>query len=170
MKWFERVKCIEDLKQAYFKLAKKYHSDVGGNDETMKEINAEYSELHKRLKDIHRAFSKDGETAEKYYTAETETEECPEDFINIVRELLKLKLAVELCGRWLWISGETKAVKEDLKKLGCKYHGNKQMWSWHYPEDSAKLYKKRKPWTMAEIRNGYGSVKLKVTETEAIEG
>lgn len=168
MKWFRGMECIEDLKQAYFKLAKQYHSDVGGNDEIMKEINSEYSELHKRLKDVHRSMNS-AETGAEFYNARTETAECPEDFINIVRELLKLKLDIELCGRWLWIGGNTRAVKEQLKALGCKWSQKKALWSWHYPEDSTLHYKGRKPWTMEQIRRGYGSVGLKITEKEALE-
>ena len=138
MKWFRGMECIEDLKQAYFKLAKKYHSDVGGNDEIMKEINSEYSELHSRLKDVHRSMFKDGKNSEEFYTSKTETAECPEDFINIVRELLKMGLDVELCGRWLWITGGTKKWAEQLKKLGCRWSPKKVAWSWHYPGTARK--------------------------------
>ena len=54
MKYFSNIKTIEELKKQYFALAKKYHSDItGGSDDIMKQINAEYADLHKRYKDIH---------------------------------------------------------------------------------------------------------------------
>lgn len=153
-KYFKNVDCIEELKKQYFALAKKYHSDItGGNDEIMKEINNQYAELHRRYKDVHRSFKEDKE--EKTYTAETSTAETPEDFITIVMNLLNLGLNVELCGRWLWISGETMPHKDKLKALGCRWCGGKKMWSWHYPEDSSRPHKKA--WNIEKIRNTYGS-------------
>ena len=60
--YFKNVNCIEDLKSQYFTLAKMYHSDInGGNDEDMKAINAEYSELFKKYKDIHKSVREDKE-------------------------------------------------------------------------------------------------------------
>ena len=158
-RWIKNVHCIEELKQAYFALAKQYHSDVGGNDEIMKQINAEYSELHKRLKDIHKSvWNEKRQNDEEYYTARTETQEVPEDFINIVSELLKMNgLDIELCGRWLWIGGETKKHSGTLKKLGCGWHPNKLKWSWHYAKDGGQRYKGKKPWTMEQVRSAYGS-------------
>ena len=152
MKYFSNVNSIEELKKQYFALAKKYHSDItGGSDEIMKEINNEYAELHKKYKDIHKSIKPEEET----YTASEPTSECPEDFINIVNELLKMSLNVELCGRWLWISGDTKPHKDELKALGCKWSSKKAMWSWHYPEDSVKRHKAK---SIEEIRDIYGSV------------
>lgn len=144
---------IEEVKKQYFALAKKYHSDLtGGSDETMKEINAEYSKLHKRFKDIHASIKPEQET----YTAAEPTNECPDDFINIVTALLKMGVNVELCGRWLWVSGDTKPHREDLKAMGCRWSAKKGMWSWHYPEDGVR--RRKKTASMEEIRETYGSV------------
>ena len=65
---------------------------------------------------------------------------------------------VELCGSWLWIDGETYEVREQLKKLGCKWSRNKQKWYWHDPD--------KKGWSngktmMADIRAKYGSQYVK---------
>lgn len=108
MKYFTKISTVEELKKQYFALAKKYHSDInGGSDEIMKAINAEYTELFKVYKDIHQSTKKDAENAT--YTADKTTNEAPVDFINIISELLKMSgIAVELCGRWLWIGGDTK--------------------------------------------------------------
>ena len=152
-KYFKNVDCIEELKKQYFKLAKENHSDInGGDDEAMKEINNEYSELFKKYKDVHRSIKEDSEPT---YTSQTATAEEAADFIGIVRELLKMKLNVELCGRWLWISGDTRARKDELKALGCKWAAKKKMWSWHYPEDGCHSKGKK---SMADIRKIYGSL------------
>lgn len=157
MKYFTIKKnmTIEEVKKQYYKLALKYHSDVtGGNDDAMKEINAEYSELHKKYKDVHASIKEEEE--EETYTAKESTSECPEDFINIVSALLRMGVNVELCGRWLWISGDTKPHKDELKALGCRWSAKKGMWSWHYPEDGKRYHGTTS--TMEEIRDTYGSV------------
>ena len=155
IKYFENVDCIEELKKQYFRLAKENHSDInGGNDEAMKEINAEYTELFKVYKDIHRS-TKEDSTETTYEAAEATAEEAA-DFIGIVRELLRMHLSVELCGRWLWISGDTRAHKDELKALGCKWAAKKKMWSWHYPEDGGRHFRGKR--SMQEIRNKYGTL------------
>lgn len=162
-KWFENVDCIEELKSQYRKLAMKFHPDRGGSNEDMKSINAEYEMLFGKYKDIHRSTREDGP---RVYTAAEPTKETPQDFIRIVTELFKLDgISAELCGRWVWISGDTRKHKDRLKELGCKWSKNKQMWSWHFPEDAAMTYKGKKAWDMGRIRSTFGSEKLE-PETE----
>lgn len=166
--YFKAVDCIEELKKQYYRLAKMYHSDInGGGDEAMKEVNAEYSALFGKYKDIHRSVKED--SPERVYTADKKTSEAPEDFINIIAVLLNMDgLEIELCGRWVWIGGNTKEHKDSLKALGCKWSQNKQMWSWHYPEDRSF---NRKPYSMDKIRSVFGSEKYgKDEERKMIAG
>ena len=44
-KWFSGIEDLKSLKSAYIRLAKQYHPDIGGNDDIMKEINAERDKL-----------------------------------------------------------------------------------------------------------------------------
>lgn len=149
---------VEDLKSLYRKLALENHPDRGGDKVKMQEINAEYAFLFESLKDVHKSSRPDGP---RTYTAEQKTKETPEDFINICAELFKLDgLEVELCGRWLWIGGNTMAHKDRLKALGCKWSKGKQKWSWHFPEDAAMSYKGKKAWSMDRIRLQFGSERL----------
>ena len=62
---------------------------------------------------------------------------------------------VELCGRWLWIGGETMKNKEALKAAGCRWSSTKKLWSWHFAEDGSRWHKGTK--TMSQIRSKYGS-------------
>ena len=50
MKWFQEINNLNELRKLYRKLVVKYHPDNGGSEETIKEINAEYDCLFKRLK------------------------------------------------------------------------------------------------------------------------
>ena len=154
-KFFAGIDNAEDLKKEYFRLAKMFHSDLnGGSDETMKQINAEYDELFRVLRNVHKSTRE--ETAGQTYTAEKETSEVPEDFIGIVSHLLKLDgLNIELVGRWIWISGQTMKHKDALKACGCRWSSSKKMWSWHYSKDDTPYHKREI--SMKEIRNKYGS-------------
>lgn len=159
---------VEDLKSIYRKLALENHPDRGGDKVKMQEINAEYTELFEALKNTHKSTRPDGP---KTYQAAEATKETPEDFINICAELFKLSgLEVELCGRWLWIGGNTRQHKDRLKALGCKWSKNKEKWSWHFPEDAAMSYKGKKSWSMDRIRMQFGSEKLGADSDEARRG
>lgn len=116
MKYFANIKTLDELKAQYRRLAMQYHPDRGGSTEIMQQINAEYERLHERLKAQHNA-----EADEYHQTTETAAE-----FIEIINALIKLSgLVVELCGSWLWIGGETKAHKDELKAMGCRWSQKK---------------------------------------------
>ncbi|MCL2592404.1 MAG: DnaJ domain-containing protein [Defluviitaleaceae bacterium] len=137
----------EALKKAYRKLAQKYHPDTGGDTEKMKVVNVEYAELFEKLKNIHT--NADGEQYTK------DTNETPEEFINIINQLIRFDgVLIEIIGSFIWVSGETKPYKEQLKALKFKWSSNKL--SWYLAPNS---YKKRnhKNYSMDDIRNMYDS-------------
>lgn len=146
MKYFINCKSLEDLKAEYRRLVKLHHPDLGGDTETMKAINDEHDRIFEILKKQHNA------TADEYH----QTTETAEEFRTLINELLKLSgIIVELCGNWVWLSGNTKEHKEALKALGCRWSQNKMMWYWRHPEEGRKHYKGHK--TMTDIRMKYGS-------------
>ena len=61
----------------------------------------------------------------------------------------------ELCGSWVWCSGETKKHKEALKGAGFHWSQNKKKWYWHHEEPGRKW--RRGNTSMADIRRKYGS-------------
>ena len=154
MMYFTGVNTLDELKAAYRRLSLKHHPDCGGDEETMKAINAEHDKLFEALKQKHNA------TADEFH----QTTETPEEFRAIIELLLKLDgLAVELCGSWLWIGGNTREHKEALKALGCKWSKNKMLWSWHHEEAGRKW--RRGNYTMGNIRRKYGSYNVQMSET-----
>ena len=156
--YFSSCHCIEELKELYRQLALKNHPDRGGVEEVMKAINASFDVYFERLKNIHMKPVKEGQpqpTAyeEKYYTASQATEETGEQFRAIINALLSLKgCKVELIGRWIWITGDTRQHKEKLKELGCRYCPKKQAWNYHHPSDASRS---RRPHQMDELRTMY---------------
>lgn len=149
--YFENVQTLDELKAVYRKLAMKHHPDVGGDTETMQRINAEYEAVFERLKAEQNNRAAADTTGKTYATAEQAA-----DFIEIINKLIRMDgLVIELCGRWLWISGDTMKHKDELKAAGCRWSSQKKMWSWHFPEDGG--YKKHKAKSMSYIRARYGS-------------
>lgn len=154
-KYFSNINTIDELKKLYRKLCQLNHPDNGGSTSIMQEINRQYTELFNLLKNKHNA-KVEQEKAANPNTNSKPINECPEEFIYIINELLKLKgLTVELCGSWIWISGDTKQYKEVLKSIGCRWASKKKMWYWRNEKDAC--HGNRKNYTMADIRFKYGS-------------
>lgn len=123
MKFIKDVTTLEELKRVYKKLALKYHPDMGGTDKEMAQINNEYEALFDKLKNTHK--NKEGE----YY--QKETTETPQEWQEIIHKLLTLKMenvSIEVIGAFLWVSGNTKPYKEELKALNMKWSNNKKSW------------------------------------------
>ena len=156
MSYFTNCKTAEELKKAYRTWAKKLHPDLGGNAEEFKQMQNEYEKLWERLKNVHQ--NAQGETYTK------ETDETPQEFIHIINVLITLVgVEVEICGKWIWVSGNTKAHKETLKQLKFKWAHKKQAWYYH-----AEPYKKKShvDYTLDEIRDMFGSQKYDKQQEE----
>lgn len=154
MKWFKDINDLNELRKLYKKLVIKYHPDNNGDEEIIKSINVEYDILFKKFKSGY-------ENSESYKNT-TEKQRQSYDSVKdrMLREMIvKLcrfpELIIEICGVWIWVSGNTKAYKDELKSLGLHYASSKKCWYIHY-DDYVKHGKKTAP--MSYIRNRYGSV------------
>lgn len=146
MKYFTNCKTLEQLKAEYKKLALKNHPDCGGDEQVMKEINKEYDEVFPKLKNIH--VNKDGEAYEK------ENTETVDEFKDIITALMRMEfVTAEVIGSFIWVSGNTKPYKEQLKELGFKWHSKKLCW-YKSPEGYRRSGKKQ--YSMDEIKEMYG--------------
>ncbi|MDD6648284.1 MAG: molecular chaperone DnaJ [Firmicutes bacterium] len=147
MKYFANIKTLEELKKEYKKLALENHPDRGGDVEVMKAINAEYDIMFNKVKDIH--VNAKGETYTK------ENTEAPSEFKDIIDKLIRMEgLEIEIIGCFIWLSGNTRAHKDNIKALGFKWHSTKKMW-YKAPEDYRKRSKKK--YSIEEIRDMYGT-------------
>lgn len=149
MRYFKSVKSVEELKKQYKKLVMQYHPDRNHDTDTtdiMKAINAEYSALFERYKNVHETAN--GET----YTRKEETKEQSADFINIIDKIINFNIDIEIIGDWVWCFNSYE-YRTQLKELGFKYAAKKKAWCWHSGE-----YKKRsrKNISIEEIRDKYG--------------
>lgn len=158
MNYFRNCHTLEELKAEYRKLAKTHHPDMGGDLETMQAINAQYDEAVEHIK--RDPFHADHKRAQK---------EAPDQWRAVVEALIKIpNLIIELCGSWIWITGDTYTHREVIKSAGCIWSSNKRAWYWHAPED---ISMNRKRMTLEEIRMYHGSKVLARTGSgmEALE-
>ena len=146
LKEFKGVEGINEAKKIYKQLAKKLHPDVGGDEESFKLLNAIYTDLieHKIY------FSND-------FKIDIELE-------KIIGLILHFEnITIELVGSWVWVSGDTKEIKEKLKELGFKWASKKKMW--FYGEMKGRNPQEK---SMEEIKSKYGSETLKSKEKKEI--
>ena len=146
LKEFQNVEGINEAKKIYKQLAKKLHPDVGGDEESFKLLNAIYTDLieHKIY------FSND-------FKIDIELE-------KVISLLLHFEnITIELVGSWVWVSGDTKEIKDKLKELGFKWAMKKKMW--YYGEMKSK---NPTPKSMEEIKSKYGSETLKTNDKKKI--
>lgn len=146
MKYFQACRTLEELKKEYRRLCLLHHPDRGGDLRTMQEINDEHDRAFEYLKRQHNAAA----------DAAHQTTETASEFRRVVEALLKLDgLSIELCGSWLWISGNTYLHRDSLKAAGCKWSNGKKMWYWRHSEDATP--RSRRSMDMTYIRTKYGT-------------
>ena len=121
-------------------------------------MQADFEKVWKRLKDIHT--NAQGET----YTNTKETSETAEQYMDIINTLMKVPgIVIELCGSWLWVTGDTFSAKSILKELHFMWSRKKSAWYFHF-----EPYKKRGKVerSMEDIRNMYGSERFQTRTAE----
>ena len=143
---FKNVAGINEAKKIFKMLAKKLHPDVGGDTESFKILNAVYTNLieHKI-----------------YFSSDIKIDIELEKIISLILHFENI--TIELVGSWIWVSGDTKVIKEKLKELGFKWASKKKMW--YFGEMKGKNLK---PKSMNEIKNKYGSKTMKSSIKKSI--
>ncbi|MFK5880122.1 MAG: DnaJ domain-containing protein [Flavobacteriaceae bacterium] len=132
------------IKRAYKKACKKYHPDKGGSEEMMKAVNQAYD----ALKDFEGSVdSGDSEYSEK--------------FNDILNQIVNLPgLIIEICGAWIWVTGDTKEHKDVLGKNGLGFYWASKKKAWYYRPADWKS-KSRGTWDLDKIRATHGSSTVK---------
>lgn len=144
----ERNSDLEGIKNAYRKACSKYHPDRNpAGLEMMKLVNAAYAVL----------------TDGSYNPDNTDfDEECTQglgDELNAaLNAIINFGLTIEICGSWIWVSGDTRPHKDMLKDAGYKWAPVKKMW--HFRPSDSKSWSRGK-FSMDQIRAKHGSTEVK---------
>ena len=150
MSYFKDCKTQDELKAKYKMLAKQHHPDLGGDVEEMKRVNEEYSKALKTV--VHSAGS---------CLSDSEIDDIIRNDEELRRKLYALLgiagIDIELCGTWLWVTGNTKDVKEELKRNGLRWAHKKSAWYFH-----TGTFRKRSKvnYSLDDIRARHGSTSL----------
>jgi len=140
------------LKSAYRQACKKYHPDINPDGlELMKVVNAAYAFLRKHI----------NKWDFNNQTNDTPLTEAMQAIFDKIRHFNKIK--IEVCGAWIWISGDTRPYRKQFKEYGLRWAPKKQQWYWN---DGKYRKKSKRVLDMNEIRTLYGSVEL---ETEPLK-
>ncbi|MFA6741648.1 MAG: hypothetical protein WCR78_09210 [Arcobacteraceae bacterium] len=146
IKEFSEVTGINEAKKVYKTLAKKLHPDVGGSEEEFKLLNAIYNDFIEN---------------KIYFSNEFKIDL---DLEKIISQILHFEnITIELVGSWIWLSGDTKEIKDKLKELGFKWASKKKMW--YYGEMKGKSHGEK---SLDEIKDKYGSKTFKKKEKEKV--
>ena len=168
MKYFKDLNSMEAVKKQYRKLAMKYHPDrPTGDTEIFKQINNEYEQAMEQAKinETKKAKTKKEEDFIKSQYMNSK------NFREKIDKLIVLEgIEIEITGTWLWLRGNTYKYKEYLKsEFNAQWSKSKKCWFISPNKDFRKTrgYKGK---NMSDIRNIYGSTKIKSEGTILIEG
>ena len=129
------------IKTAYRTASKKYHPDRNpAGTEMMKLVNEAYQVLKEFSGDV---------------------EEQQADYGDLLNEALNAiinlpGLFIEICGAWVWVSGDTRNHKATLKQAGYKWASKKKLWYYRPAEYRSHA---RGNVDMDDIRAKYGSTR-----------
>lgn len=167
-KYFKNPKTLEELRKQYRDLLKKFHPDnENGSEEITKEINTEYEQLFKVLKDRHESNTIDRADKKSSYDNmkyNFEEDEMLRDMLNKIIHFSDI--TIEIIGNWLWIGGNTYQYRKELKELGFKWASQKKTWYWH-----SEAFRKRshRNLSMNDIRDYYGSTEVEPENRKKLE-
>jgi hypothetical protein len=137
---------FEKIKAAWRKACFKFHPDRNpAGLEMIKMINEAYEGLKNYAQtDDLKPEESDTNYGEKINAA--------------LNSVMGLNIDIEICGAWVWLSGNTFAVKNTIKKAGFRFARKKK--SWFYRPEKYKS-RNRRTWDMSKIREKHGSKQVK---------
>ena len=156
MKFFSDCKTIDEVKSLYKKLALENHPDRGGDTATMQAINTEYAYACARLA---KGAGLTDEQADREIKLSEEYRQAIEKIIHLPGIL------IEIVGNWIWVTGDTKPVRQTLKEAGFFYASKKV--AWYYRSEWFKTRGNGAP--LEQIRRKYGSETIRSHEKTKLE-
>lgn len=161
---------MDELRSHYRELCLKFHPDKhSDNKEKWNQVFAEmYSEYEMFLGffipgENQRQERKEKSSGTKAQTFDFESET---DIAKMVQDLMQYSgLIIEICGSWLWLTGETYRWRIEIKGLGFRWQDKKKAWyfaGYEFTPHKAKIM------DMKHIRARYGSFEIETGQKQAI--
>lgn len=144
---FKGIEGINEAKKVYRELAKQLHPDVGGTNEMFKLLNQVYNHI-----------------LEHGLSFLDDEEKFDLELERVISKILHFDIVIEVVGSWIWLSGETKSIKEELKEIGFRWRSKKKMWS--YGEMKGK--RNHKEQNIDSIKAKYGCQEVKTKQRTKI--
>ena len=88
----------------------------------------------------------------------SEEEQKKAEILGAISSVGGLGLTVEVCGEWVWVSGDTKPHKETLKSAGFKWSPKKV--NWYFKPSSCKSFW-RGSTPMDTIKANHGCIRVR---------
>ena len=86
--------------------------------------------------------------------------------MEIIEKLIHLDgIEIEICGTWIWLTGNTYFHREYLKEIGCRWSSGHKKWYW----TEAPFYNKSSKKSMERIRLEYGSEKVATVRQDRLQ-
>lgn len=161
MQYFNQCTTIAEVKALYKQLAKQHHPDCGGDTTIMQQINEEYDKACILV-------LRESSTSEEDFEKEMKVSE---EYRQVIGRIINLPgVVIELVGQWIWVTGNTYPVKDQLKEAGLFFASKKAAWYYRSEEYKGRGTDKN----LDEIKAKYGServdkeVKTFVLQQEAL--
>ena len=145
---------FEGMRAAYRRLVMEFHPDKHHANEAEK-----WTELFKALQNEYDEVLQ-GISGEAYETERTSYAK-EKTIQEKLEELMRIPgIVIDLCGCWLWITGDTFNAKDTLKALGFKWSKSKKSWCWGLTMTDRK--KQRAKYSKLEdVYNAFGRESFK---------
>lgn len=148
MKYFKDCSTLNEVKQAYRNLAKVHHPDKGGDLATMQAINSEYAFVIRKI-------ASGADLSSEQMENEILNAEAYQKAINTIINLEGI--TIEICGGWIWVTGNTYEHRATFKNNGFFYASKKVSWYFRSPEYKTA---NKKTMSLDQIRTKYGSQQI----------
>ena len=157
MKYFNNINSLAELKARYKKLALLLHPDRGGSTAEFQAMQSEYDNFV--LTD-----PKEQATHTKYGPI----------FSKLIEDLVTIpNIIVDVVGCWVWISGDTREVKEQIKQAGgehftAKWNRTRKIWQIK-PSGFRHMKRSSKQYTKDDLQAFYGGEQVAKKEKKQVQ-
>lgn len=120
MEKMSKSETLEDLKRVY----SDEYSEVRYDVDLLKDLDLAYEDNFDAVRCLHR--TKGGKVHSTESAQNHETVGFFPEFVEAISNMADVEYNIE--GTWLWVSGNTKPHREELKRLGLRWAPKRKMW------------------------------------------